>query len=328
MKQRVFEAFYQPTWELFTSQLEKLEGSKKENKIITSVKFIDFPENYQSICQHLAIAETRAYSPLLIKQLRQLVQRGHQILYQHRNNFLQHILRFIYSTLPQSIRAQKKLIISTTLLFYGLGLVAAIINFFFPDFIYFFMSPSEVFKLELMYEPITQSVDPLSIRENSHNWFMFGVYILNNISIAFTTFATGLLLCLGTLFYLAYNAIVIGLVASHLTSNGYGQTFWPFVIGHGAFELTAITLAAAAGLRLGLGVLLPKRKTRLESIRYAANQSINLVLGSFILLLIAALIEAYWSSINTAPTTRYIIGFIFWMMVFSYFIFGGRKRQL
>lgn len=48
-----------------------------------------------------------------------------------------------------------------------------------------------------------------------------------------------------------------GAIAGHLTDIGYGQTFWPFVIGHGAFELTAIALAGAAGLKLGWALLAP-----------------------------------------------------------------------
>jgi uncharacterized membrane protein SpoIIM required for sporulation len=49
-----------------------------------------------------------------------------------------------------------------------------------------------------------------------------------------------LLLGLGSAFFLIFNGLMIGAVAGHLTRIGFGQTFWSFVIGHGAFELTAI----------------------------------------------------------------------------------------
>lgn len=326
MRQRTFETIYQPFWDNFANQLENLENTRKKDKTTTPQK-ADFPANYQTICQHLAIAEARAYSPLLITRLRQLVQRGHQLLYQHRSNLLQRILQFIDYGFPQNVRAQKGLLITTTLLFYGTGLLAALINIFFPDFIYLFMSPYDVQALERMYDPALEWVGPLSRRGSDQDWAMFGYYIFNNIGIAFTTFASGLLVCLGTLFYLVYNALIMGLVACHLSLNGYGQTFWPFVITHGAFELTAITLAASAGLKLGLAVLVPKRKTRLDSVRYAASQAINLVLGAFIMLLIAAFIEAYWSSMNTSPTIRYLVGTICWILVYSYFLFAGRRAS-
>ena len=47
------------------------------------------------------------------------------------------------------------------------------------------------------------------------------------------------------------NGLVIGAAAGHLSGLGFYQTFWPFVAGHAAFELTAICISAAAGLMLG-----------------------------------------------------------------------------
>ncbi|MGC3468390.1 stage II sporulation protein M, partial [Pseudomonas aeruginosa] len=77
---------------------------------------------------------------------------------------------------------------------------------------------------------------------------------------------------------------------------GYVQTFWPFVIGHGAFQLTAITFAGAAGLKLGWALLAPRRLTRGEALRLAARRSVQLIAGVNVLLLLAAFTEAYWSS--------------------------------
>lgn len=326
MRQRLFEKTHQVQWDTFEKQLSRLEGLQKKAPITDNEQDIHFPENYQHICQHLAIAEARAYSPLLIRQLRQLVQRGHQLLYQHQSHLGQQVIQFLRCDFPQSIRQQKNFIIAASFIFYGVGLLVAIINVYFPDFIYFFMSPFEVSNMESMYDPHSQWVGPLTRRGSDQDWGMFGYYIFNNISIAFITFASGLLCCLGTLFYLLYNAIILGAVTSHLTVNGYAHTFWPFVIGHGAFELTAITLAAAAGLKLGIAVLIPQRKTRLDAIRAAAKQAINLVLGAFIMLIIAAFIEAYWSSMNSAPAIRYSVGGLLWLAVFSYFLLAGRTR--
>nr|WP_330178548.1 hypothetical protein [Candidatus Vondammii sp. HM_W22] len=41
-----------------------------------------------------------------------------------------------------------------------------------------------------------------------------------------------------------------------MTRIGYQDTFWPFISGHGAFELTAIVTCGAAGLILAHGLLL------------------------------------------------------------------------
>ena len=67
-------------------------------------------------------------------------------------------------------------------------------------------------------------------------------------AIAVSSNAAGLLFGLGSVLFLIFNGLIIGAICGHLTEIGYGQTFWSFVIGHGAFELTAIALAGAAGL--------------------------------------------------------------------------------
>jgi uncharacterized membrane protein SpoIIM required for sporulation len=157
---------------------------------------------------------------------------------------------------------------------------------------------------------------------------MFGYYIMHNIGIAFQTFASGLLFGLGSAFFLFFNGLMIGAVAGHLTHIGYGQTFWSFVIGHGAFELSAIALAGAAGLQLGWALIAPGRLPRAEALQLAARKSVLLICGVMLFLLIAAFIEAYWSSrTGLAPLTKYLVGAALWCLVATYLLFAGRTRH-
>ena len=100
----------------------------------------------------------------------------------------------------------------------------------------------------------------------------------------------------GSLFYLAYNGVLIGAIAGYLTERGYGSTFYSFVVTHAAFELTAIVLSGAAGLRIGHSLLAPGRSSRMQSLVAAARDSIVIVYGVAVMLLIAAAVEAFWSS--------------------------------
>jgi uncharacterized membrane protein SpoIIM required for sporulation len=157
---------------------------------------------------------------------------------------------------------------------------------------------------------------------------MFGYYVMHNIGIAFQTFAAGLLFGLGSVFFLIFNGLVIGAVSGHLTEIGYGQTFWSFVIGHGAFELTAIALAGAAGLQLGWALIAPGHLTRGESLRLAAHKSVQMLCGVMVFLVIAAFIEAYWSSTTgISPWVKYAIGAALWLAVAAYLGLAGRNRH-
>ena len=50
------------------------------------------------------------------------------------------------------------------------------------------------------------------------------------------------------------------------TERGLSTTFYSFVATHSAFELTAIVLSGAAGLRIGHALLAPGRQTRVQSL--------------------------------------------------------------
>jgi len=155
---------------------------------------------------------------------------------------------------------------------------------------------------------------------------MFGFYISNNISVSFRTFASGILFGVGSIFFLVFNGLLMGAVAGHLTNAEFTQTFFSFVVGHGSFELTAIAISGAAGLKLGYSLLAPGNLMRKESLMRASKVAIQLVYGVIIMLVIAAFIEAFWSSNNVLmPWQKYLVGGFLWALVIGYFVFSGRS---
>ncbi|MGH8391937.1 MAG: stage II sporulation protein M, partial [Pseudomonas sp.] len=219
-------------------------------------------------------------------------------------------------------------VLAAGLLFFGSLLGIALLVYLFPDLIYSIVSPRQVAEMQAMYNPDASRLGRAAERASSEDWMMFGYYVMHNIGIAFQTFAAGLLFGLGSVFFLFFNGLIIGAVAGHLTQIGYGQTFWSFVIGHGAFELSAIALAGAAGLQLGWALIAPGPLTRGESLRLAARKSVQMICGVMVFLLIAAFIEAYWSSTNAvAPWVKYLVGTALWLLMAAYLLFAGRNRH-
>ncbi len=132
---------------------------------------------------------------------------------------------------------------------------------------------------------------PIGRQSAASDWSMFGFYIRNNIGIAFQCFAGGLFFGIGSLFVLASNGALAGSTAGYLTWRGFGENFYPFVITHGAFELTGIVLAGAAGLILGQALLVPGRRSRLAALEHAARGAIVIVYGMTAMFAIAAVLE-------------------------------------
>ncbi len=323
MKQRQFEARYQQTWDAFAGQLDALERGKAEAQASAR-----FAADYRRICQHVALAEARGYSRYVVDRLQRLAMRGHQQFYRHRGHLGADLLGFLLAGFPRLVRAHWRSVALASLLFYGSLLLMGGLVYAFPDLVYSVMDPAQVASMEAMYDPDARRIGPLHERGSGDDWMMFGHYIMNNIGIAFQTFAGGLLFGLGSLFFLLFNGLTIGAVAGHLSEIGYTETFWSFVVGHGAFELTAITFAGAAGLQLGGALLAPGRLPRTEALRRAAAESVKLVAGVIVMLLIAAFVEAYWSSMPLArPGIKYGVGAGLWLLVAVYFLRVGRTRH-
>ncbi len=322
MKQSLFENRHKAEWAQFSLMLDRLERNKDTSRVAS------FAKDYRRLCQHLALAQERGYSSFLIDSLQQQVLRGHQQLYRHRSRLGANLIGFVLAGFPRLVRSEWPFVLVAGLLFFGSLIGVALLVYMFPELVYNLIPADQVREMQSMYDPVAGHLGRPAERAASEDWMMFGYYVMHNIGIAFQTFASGLLMGVGSAFFLFYNGLVIGAVAGHLSEIGFGQTFWSFVIAHGAFELTAIALAGAAGLELGWALIAPGRLTRTEALKRAARKSVLLICGVMLFLLIAAFIEAYWSSkTSVAPLTKYLVGAGLWILVASYLLFAGRTRH-
>ncbi|MCG8668529.1 MAG: stage II sporulation protein M [Pseudomonadales bacterium] len=334
MKQQLFEEKQKNSWDYFAQQLKTLEdkSAAKNNEttgqVSVTVTLDSFARNYRKICYDLALAKERHYSPNLVDRLNDLALRGHQQLYQNRTTGLMHrFLDFVLFGFPLAVRKEWKMVTLGLALFYVPAITFGLLIFFNPSLAFSFFSPEQVNQFSEMYNPAMHQ-DMREARGSSEDLYMFGFYIRNNIGIGFQTFASGILFGVGTLFYLIYNGLAIGGVAGYLTHLGFIETFYSFVVSHGAFELTAIGIAGAAGMKLGFALLMPGKLSRKHALLESAKTGIPLVYGVILFLFIAAFIEAFWSPATSIPNqVKYWVGGSFWVLVTLYFVFAGRGRD-
>ncbi len=162
-------------------------------------------------------------------------------------------------------------------------------------------------------------------RDAGTNTTMAGFYVYNNVGIAFRCFATGILFGAGSLFFLVYNGLIIGTFTGYVMSAGNGGNLWTFMCGHAPFELTAIVIAGAAGLQMGYALVDTGGRTRLGSLRKEAPAIARQVLGAAAMLLIAALIEGFWSPTSVPPPVKWAASGVFTVAVALYLSLVGRR---
>ena len=328
MKQELFQAHHESEWTAFANWLQQRTRPKKMQRALDADGVFsdsEFPAAYRRLCQQLALAERRGYSAQLVRRLRDLVERGHLVFYRPRPPRWRRVVDFFGADFPRLVRAQGKAMFAAALLFYVPLIGAIVLLHFRPELIHSIFDPAQLAKFENMYDPA--SPGQRLGRESGSDLMMFGYYILNNVSIGFRTFASGLFAGVGSVFVLIMNGVIIGGVAGHLTEIGYGDPFWRFVAGHSGPELTAIVISGGAGLQIGMALIAPGRRSRLRALLEAGSIGAKLVLGVFGMLIFAAFVEAYWSSIAWLPkTVKFAVGACVWLAILLWLWRGGRGR--
>ena len=106
-----------------------------------------------------------------------------------------------------------------------------------------------------------------------------------------------------------------------------GDPFWRFVCGHASLELTAIVIAGGAGLQLGLALLAPGNRRRRDALVDGGRRGGLLCLGVLVMLVLAAFVEAFWSSIGWMPASiKYAVAAVLWSLVLLWLWRGGRAH--
>jgi uncharacterized membrane protein SpoIIM required for sporulation len=316
VRQQSFEALREARWTRFAAELDALDKGGRGGG--------DFPAAYRLVCQDLALARDRGFSTSLVDRLNALTLRGHQHLYGARVGRAQPV-RYLAERFPAAVRRDGHLFALLSLLFYGSALLFFALVLRDPPLIHALLSADQVAEFEAMYDPDAAHYG--APRSTVGDFAAFSFYVSNNVGIALRTVAWGLFAGLGSLFMVLFNGFFLGAIAAHVTHVGFSETFYPFVIGHGSFELTAIVLAGVAGVRIGWPLIAPGRWTRAVALRRAAGEALPLLYGLVVMLLIAAVIEAFWSSARSVPApVKLGVGAALWLLVGAWLALGGRRR--
>ena len=317
MSQEGFVDKYEGRWHDFEDMLHRIENDNVGGPVD------DFPQRYRQICRHLAVARSRGYSPGVRARLEKMVQRGHTILYQrHKTRAGRRIWRYVAGGFAADVRDNWKFLTAALLFFFVPWLVVMGWVMASPQMAAEILGPMQVHQLDSMY-----GAERVAQRGAGDDLRMFGFYVYNNVGIALRTFGAGIAFGIGSLAILVFNGVVLGASSGYVEAAGYGDQFWPFVIGHGSLELTAIALAGMAGLKIGAAPLWPGRRSRIDALRKAAKDSVGIIVGFSVMLVLAAFVEAFWSPRDIEPIIRSVVGGGLWALVVGYFALAGRGYE-
>ncbi|MDG1510329.1 MAG: stage II sporulation protein M [Mariniblastus sp.] len=258
-----------------------------------------FATLYRAACADLALAESYQLPPQTVEYLHRLVGRAHNQLYRSQSYQFKSWTKRIFSDTPRLIFNDPCIQI-VTVIFWGLFLIAGYLSYntdVWPGFSEAVVGTEGLDQLRGSYSQFGGN------RGIGSGAFMMGYYIQNNATIGLQCFVMMLMVIPGFV-VLSYNAIYLGAVFGFMfrpDSGAASENFQNFVTAHGPFELTAIILAAGAGLKIGLSWVMSGGLNRKDSLLKTARESLPIVMCAVVLFVLAAVIEGFISPLSDFP---------------------------
>ncbi|QDT95198.1 stage II sporulation protein M [Gimesia aquarii] len=332
----------QPHWKQFEEFLMSIR--RESFTKLPAEEISKYSQLLREVSNDLATIRSRGWGHDLTSYLNDLVARGHNLFYGAPPANLAGVFHYLAVGFPRLFRANIGYFLTACLLFFlPLGISWYVVQNN-PSLATRIIPEEMMANFDLMYgeeSPLNNEEEKTTDRTDEKDSFlseestfgdqrasMAGFYINHNVGIALQCFALGILLGVGTIYTLLFNGIFLGAVSGYIVSQGNGERFLSFVISHGSFELTAIAVAGGAGLILGDALIHPGQRTRFQSLQVRGLEAVQIAGGAAVMLVVAALIEAFWSPSGISNLVKYVVGSGLWIIVFIYLGFAGRQADI
>jgi uncharacterized membrane protein SpoIIM required for sporulation len=279
---------------------------------------------HRGVCADLMLAESHEMPRDTVAYLHALVGRSHNALYRARGFNLHGMGRVLFDTAPRTLRTDPAVRLAAAIFVFSF-LLCGLLAMSHSEFARLVVGDAFLEQVDHMYaQPIEAVRDQERSRDDTA---MAGFYIQHNTSIGLQCFAWGILFGLGSLYQLLSNGTVLGTIFGYMAVSPHATNFFHFVTAHSSFELTAIVVAGAAGLRMGWGLIDAKGQTRLASLRREAKTALPALCASVVLFVLAAFVEGFISASGLPYPLKASVAVLGATLIVTYLTFGGRDAS-
>jgi uncharacterized membrane protein SpoIIM required for sporulation len=274
---------------------------------------------YQRTATHLSLVRTRSPDPALVGRLSSLVARGRSAVAGGSTPAWSGVRRFFVVTFPVSLYRSWPWWcgVATAFSAVAFGLMAYIAGR--PDLWARLASPEEI-------KQLVDNDFANYYSENPAQSFAFQVWT-NNALVAAGTLVLGITI-VGSLWVLLQNAVNVGVIGGLMIGSGKSAQFFGLISPHGILELTAVFVAAGAGLRLGWAWVDPGPLPRGRALAAAGREAMTIAIGLVVVLLVTGVIEAFVTPSPLPTWARVGIGVLAEAAFFAYVVRYGRRAAL
>jgi uncharacterized membrane protein SpoIIM required for sporulation len=275
---------------------------------------------YRQTASDLATVREDVSTRQLASYLNQLLGRSHNLIYLGHKPRVSGLVRFYRDTYPQAFRDTLSQTALAFAIFMVAGICAWLVTWHDPAFAYRLLGPKmmETIEQKKMWTESIVAVKPLAST---------GI-MTNNLSVSFSAFAMGITAGLGTIWMMAFNGLLIGVIGAATWKAGMALQLWSFVAPHGVLELPAIFIAGGAGLEIARGMLFPGYLPRKISLAQAGGRASRLLMGTIPLLVVAGLIEGFFSPSHVPVPLKFALAAVLFFALVAYLSTAREKQSL
>ncbi|MET0637541.1 MAG: stage II sporulation protein M [Chitinophagaceae bacterium] len=238
-------------------------------------------------------------------------------IYRNRKEETNRLLNFWKYDLPLTIRKHHRTVFFSFILFLIFFSIGFFVSLHDPEMASGVLGPEYVSKTMENIE----AGNPFGIYESGNPILSWLHLMIHNIRVSFLMFVSGIFAGIPSLYMLSENAIMVGVFDQMFAARGFGIQFFLVVFIHGTLELTALIIAAAAGLILGKSYLFPGTVSRLEAFKQGAKDGVKIMIGLLPVFGLAAFFEGFITrlyndlSMFTSLITGLSVLFVIWYFI-------------
>ncbi|MFC4058057.1 stage II sporulation protein M [Planomonospora corallina] len=305
-----FVTVHQPTW-------DRLEQLVRRRRSLDGVEVDELVELYERVSTHLSIVRSSSRDALLIGRLSSLVARARSAVTGAHAPAWREFARFWTVSFPVVAYRAWRWWLGAAL---GSTAVAVAVGAWVagnPEVQAAIATPEEI--RQLVEHDFADYYS-----ENPAGSFAARVWI-NNAWVAAQCIAFSILLGVPTLYVLWQNALNVGLTGGLMAAAGKSDVFFGLITPHGLLELTAVFLAAGAGMKLGWTAIDPGPRPRGQALAEQGRAIVSVALGLVAVLLLSGLIEALVTPSPLPTWARIGIGVLAEAAFLAYVVYFGRR---
>lgn len=308
---------HRPAWDRLAHLARR--GRRRSSRL-EPAELDELVQLYQRASGHLSHARSAYADPSLTALLTRLVADANAVIYGTRSSARTAVREFVLVTFPGAVWRIRRFVVAAALL----TIVPAFA-------VGAWIATSDAALDASAPEAVRAAyvADDFESYYSSRPASQFAAEVtFNNIQVAITAFAIGVLACVPTAGLLAFNGANIGVAGGLFHAVGEWDRFWGLILPHGLLEISAVIVAGAAGLRLGWTLIDPGDRPRMQALTEEGRQAVLVVLGLVGAFVVAGLIEGFVTGSPLPTLVRVGIGVLVEIAFITYVVRLGRAADV